>query len=122
MIALNIFVTNVLFAPKQPTSVVIAYNVFKQQVAEDNVVSVTSTGDSIFGTTRRAVVDTASDNIKATHFSTQRPAFGDTSIETLLERHDVTINAEPPNPPVPLWQTVLFSLGPACCSSACSSS
>jgi cell division protease FtsH len=113
LIAVNVFITNVLLAPKQPASVVIAYNVFKQQVAGDNVISVTSTGDSIVGTTRRAVTETAGGTNKATRFSTQRPAFADTSIETLLEEHKVTINAEPPNPPAPLWQTLLFSLGPA---------
>jgi cell division protease FtsH len=113
LIGINIFITQVFFAPKQPASVVIAYNVFKQQVAAGNVIGITSTGDAIVGTTRRPVGATAGGKDTATHFSTQRPAFADNGLEALLEEHHVTINAEPPNPPAPLWQTLLFSLGPA---------
>src|SRR5229473_522391 len=47
LLIVNIFVTNVLFAPAQPTTITIPYNIFKQQVADDNVVSVTTTGDTI---------------------------------------------------------------------------
>jgi cell division protease FtsH len=111
LIGLNIFLTNVVFAPKAPASVKIAYNVFKVQVTEDNVISVTSTGDSIVGTTHRPVTATGGKD-RATNFTTERPAFADTSIETLLEQHNVTINAEPPNPPTPLWETLLWSVGP----------
>ena len=107
----NIFITNVLMAPQQPRSVVIPYNVFKQQVEADNVVSVTSTGDAIVGVTR-SKVSGAPGKESADHFSTQRPSFSDQDLEPLLERHKVTINAAPANPPAPLWQTVLFSFGP----------
>src|SRR5438105_10196378 len=48
----------------------------------------------------------------ATKFSTQRPSFADQGLEQLLEQHKVTINAQPENPPAPLWQTLLFSFGP----------
>src|SRR5713101_1988101 len=37
LLVVNIFVTNVLFAPAQPTTITIPYNVFKQQVADDSV-------------------------------------------------------------------------------------
>ncbi|MGI8609511.1 MAG: ATP-dependent zinc metalloprotease FtsH [Candidatus Dormibacteria bacterium] len=107
----NIFVTNVLLAPQQPKSVVIPYNVFKQLVEADNVASVTSTGDAIVGVARHKVSATVGGE-SADHFSTQRPSFSDQDLEPLLERHRVTINAAPANPPAPLWQTVLFSFGP----------
>ncbi|MHB8508336.1 MAG: ATP-dependent zinc metalloprotease FtsH [Candidatus Dormibacteria bacterium] len=107
----NIFVTNVLLAPQGPKSVVIPYNVFKQQVEADNVVSVTSTGDAIVGVTKKKV-GSAPGQDSSDHFSTQRPSFSDQDLEPLLERHKVTINAAPANPPAPLWQTVLFSFGP----------
>jgi len=109
----NILITNLFFSSHQPKSVVIPYNVFKQEVAQGNVSSITSTGDSIVGTTRHPVGSSPTSTNRATHFSTQRPAFADSGLETLLEKHNVTINAEPSNPPTPFWQTLLFSLGPA---------
>src|SRR5713226_8369276 len=112
LLIVNIFVTNVLFAPAQPTTITIPYNVFKQQVAADNVVSVTTTGDAITGVTKTAIKESQSSSVTATHFITQRTSFADDSLEPLLEQHDVTINAKPENPPPPLWQTLLLSFGP----------
>jgi cell division protease FtsH len=115
LLVVNIFVTNVLFGPPQPTTVVIPYNVFKDQVAEDNVKSVTSTGDAITGLTKTAVTGSpvgGQGKASATNFSTQRPSFADQGLEQLLEQHKVTINAQPENAPAPLWQTLLFSFGP----------
>jgi cell division protease FtsH len=109
---LNLLIANVFFAPSQPKSVVISYDVFKVQVAADNVTSITSTGDAIVGTTRQPVGETPDSKDKATHFTTQRPAFADNGLETLLEQHHVTINAKPANPPAPLWQQLLLSFGP----------
>src|ERR1700682_6223333 len=76
LLLLNILITNVFFGPQQPKSVVLPYNVFKQQVAADNIDSVTSTGDSITGVAKKPVsAGTGKDS--ATHFSTQRPSFAD---------------------------------------------
>ncbi|MGH7861626.1 MAG: ATP-dependent zinc metalloprotease FtsH [Candidatus Dormibacteraceae bacterium] len=109
----NVIISNALSSSRQTKSVVIPYNVFKQQVSADNVTSITSTGESIIGTTRKAVGASSGSKDTATHFSTQRPSFADAGLEALLEKHHVTINANPPNPPQPFWETVLFSLGPA---------
>jgi len=111
LLAANILISNFLFSPNQAKSVTIPYNVFKQQVTEDNVISVTSTGESIKGTTKAAVKDSNGKDT-ATHFLTQRPAFADNDLEALLEQHNVTINATPEGQ-VPIWQTLLFSFGPA---------
>jgi cell division protease FtsH len=108
----NIFITNVLFAPAQPVTVTLPYDVFKQQVATDNVVSVTSTGDTITGVTKTPVKESPTSTISAKNFTTQRPTFADNTLEALLEQHGVTINAKPPNPPLPLWETLLLSFGP----------
>ena len=108
----NIFVTNVLFAPQQTVTVTLPYNVFKAQVAADNVVSITSTGDAITGTTKTPVQESATNKTSSTHFTTQRPSFADADLENLLEAHEVTINAKPENPPPPLWLTLLLSFGP----------
>src|SRR5437879_3224825 len=67
LLAANLFITNVLLAPAQPTTITLPYNVFKQQVAADNVVTVTTTGDAITGVTRTAVQEPGS-GTKATHF------------------------------------------------------
>jgi cell division protease FtsH len=107
----NIFITNVLFAPAQPTTVDLPYDVFKQQVLANNVITVTSTGDTITGTTKTPVKEPSS-STTAKNFTTQRPTFANDGLETLLEEHGVTINAKPPNPPLPLWETLLLSFGP----------
>jgi cell division protease FtsH len=108
----NIIITNVLFAPAQPVTVTLPYDVFKQQVAADNVLSVTTTGDAITGVTKTPVKESPSSTVSATHFTTQHPSFANDGLETLLEQHGVTINAKPENPPPPFWETLLFSFGP----------
>jgi len=108
----NIFITNVLFAPAQPVTVTLPYDVFKQQVVADNVVSVTTTGDAITGVTKTPVKESPTSTVSATHFTTQHPSFANDGLELLLEQHNVTINAKPENPPPPFWQTLLFSFGP----------
>ena len=111
LLAANILLSNLLFSANQPQTVTIPYNVFKDQVAADNVVSVTSTGDAITGTTKTAVKESPS-GPSSVHFQTQRPSFADNGLETLLEEHHVTVNAKPENAPAPLWQQLLFGFGP----------
>src|SRR3982074_3850424 len=82
----NIFITNVLFAPAQPATVTLPYNVFKDQGVAGKVISVTSTGDTITGDTRTPVKESPSSTVSATHFTTQRPTFADGSLEPLLEQ------------------------------------
>src|SRR6266851_3941590 len=108
----NVVITNVLFAPAQPTTVTLPYDVFKQQVVADNVLSVTTTGDAITGVTKTPVKESPTSTVSATHFTTQHPSFANDGLELLLEQHNVTINAKPENPPPPFWETLLFSFGP----------
>src|SRR5260370_10910847 len=108
----NVLITNVLFAPAQPTTVTLPYDVFKQQVVADNVLSVTTTGDAITGVTKTPVKESPASTVSATHFTTQHPSFANDGLELLLEQHNVTINAKPENPPPPFWETLLFSFGP----------
>jgi len=111
LLVLNIIITNVFFSAEQPSSVVLPYNVFKQQVIDNNVVSITSTGDSVTGVTRKAVSPGEGQG-SATNFTTQIPTFAGGELEPLLEEHNVTIDALNPNPPAPLWETLLLSFGP----------
>src|SRR5216683_3140250 len=71
----NVLITNVLFAPAQPTTVTLPYDVFKQQVVADNVLSVTTTGDAITGVTKTPVKESPTSTVSATHFTTQHPSF-----------------------------------------------
>jgi cell division protease FtsH len=111
LFAINILFTNVFFATSQPKSVVISYDVFVQQIKNDNITSVTSTSDAITGVAKKAVTAGAGQG-SATDFSTQRPSFANDDLLGLLQAHKVTIDALNPNPPTPLWQTLLFSFGP----------
>jgi cell division protease FtsH len=111
LLAANLFITNVLLAPAQPTTITLPYNVFKDQVTADNVVTVTTTGDAITGVTKTAVAEPGT-GTKATHFTTQHPSFANDNLETLLEQHGVVINAKPENPPLPFWEQLLLSFGP----------
>ncbi|MHB8718253.1 MAG: ATP-dependent zinc metalloprotease FtsH [Candidatus Dormibacteria bacterium] len=111
LFAINIIFANFVLPPAQPKSVVIPYDVFLQQVTAGNVTSVTSTSDAIVGTTKMAVA-AAPGQSSATSFSTQRPSFATDDLLGLLQTHKVTINADNPNPPTPLWQTLLLSFGP----------
>jgi cell division protease FtsH len=111
-LAFNIFVTNVLLAPRQPTTVTLPYNVFQAQVVANNVTSVTTTGNTITGTTKTPVPEPPANKVSSTSFTTQRPTFATDDLLALLEAHGVTINAKPVNPPAPLWLTLLLSFGP----------
>jgi cell division protease FtsH len=111
LLAVNYLVVNVLFAPSQPKQVTIAYSTFKAQVSENNVVSITSQGDTITGVARKPVPDISSSNGSSTQFMTQVPAFPTQSLDTLLDEHGVSYAAKPPSAP-PFWQTALLSFGP----------
>jgi cell division protease FtsH len=111
LFAANILISNLITSAGQSPTVTIAYTTFLDQVEAGNVSTVTSTGDSITGTTKKAVKSqTTSDT--STKFQTQRPSFANDQLETLLRQHDVTMNANDPNASTPLWQTLLFSFGP----------
>ncbi len=111
LLGLNILVTNYLFSSGQPQTVTIPYNVFLQQVTAGNVSSITATGESITGTAKNPIKESAS-GPSSKQFQTQRPAFANDNLEGLLQSQNVTINAKPVNPPTPLWETLLFSFGP----------
>src|SRR5213593_2066674 len=106
----NILISNVLFSAGQPPTVTISYNSFLDQVTTNNMTSITSTGESITGVTKKPVTD--STGTSSTKFQTQRPAFANDDLMTLLQTHNVVINAKDPNASTPLWETLLFSFGP----------
>jgi cell division protease FtsH len=110
LFAANILISNLFFNANQAPTVTISYNTFIQQVNDNNVTSVTSTGEAITGSTKNPVKD--SSGTSSTKFQTQRPAFANDDLLTLLTQHNVNINAKDPNASTPLWETLLFSFGP----------
>ncbi len=112
LLLVNLVVTSIIEAASTPASVTITYNAFLDQVTAGNVLNITATGDSITGTTRTAV-SAGSGQPSAKSFQTQRPTFASDNLEASLIKDNVSILAEPPNPPAPLWETLLLGFGPA---------
>src|SRR5579859_7821266 len=105
------------FLPERPNPRIdVPYTYFKQQVVADNVIDVTSQGDQIQGTFRNAVTYPADPSQgqqqTSTLFETVQPQFADPGLETLLEQHNVIINAHSLDQPRSWWQTLLLSFGP----------
>src|ERR1019366_4829820 len=111
LLLVNIIVSTIVQSANQTPSVTIPYNVFVDQVNAGNVINITATGDSITGTARKAV-SAGAGQPSAKDFSTERPSFASDDLEAALITNNVSILAEPPNPPTPWWETLLFSFGP----------
>jgi cell division protease FtsH len=111
LLVVNILVTSIIQSASQPPSVTIPYNVFVDQVNAGNVVNITATGDSITGTAKTAV-SAGTGQPSAKDFVTQRPSFASDNLEAALLKNNVSILAEPPNPPTPFWETLLLWFGP----------
>jgi cell division protease FtsH len=111
LFAANIFLSNLLFSAGQTPTVTISYTTFLQQVDQGNVTTITSTGDSITGTTKKSVTD-ESGGTTSTRFQTQRPAFATDDLEAALRQRNVTLTAKDPNAATPLWETLLIYFGP----------
>ncbi len=109
-LALNLLVANVLFPPSSPKTISLPYNVFIANLKAGDVTSITSTGNAIQGTFRHPTGASAKSSNKALHFTTQMPTFAGGQLETLLEQHNVTINAQVQSTPALL--ELLYSFGP----------
>ena len=76
----------------------ISYTEFRQQVESGNVKSVTVTGDRVQGQLDKPIQVPApanGGNVTADTFITYVPAFGDTTLLSLLEDNNVVINTQP---------------------------
>src|ERR1700694_736553 len=74
VLALNILISQFLFQTPQPKAVTISYSTFLQQVTDNNVISITSVGTAITGTTKAKVKDVNTSDT-ATHFTTEIPIY-----------------------------------------------
>jgi cell division protease FtsH len=108
--ALN-YVLATTFGPKENVQVTVPYSpFFLAQVRADNVKEISSQGETIQGHFRREVTyqKTTTDR-----FKTQVPTFANTNqLSALLEKHNVTINAEPVGAGRGFLYTLLVGFGP----------
>ncbi|HEV2873858.1 MAG TPA: ATP-dependent zinc metalloprotease FtsH [Thermoleophilaceae bacterium] len=98
-----------IFAPAEER-IKVPYNpTFLAQVRDGNVKEISSRGDTVQGEFRDQV---EYEGDEAEQFETEIPTFAnDEELSQLLERENVTINAEPPDSRS-LLETILFSFGP----------
>jgi cell division protease FtsH len=114
LFAINLWVSSQALKPN--ARVRIPYSpTFLAQVKSNNVKEISSTGDSIQGTFAAAVKYPANDpNASATtDFSTQVPSFANNSeLSTLLQQHNVTIDANSPDKGPSFFTSLIFGFGP----------
>jgi cell division protease FtsH len=98
-----------IFAPGEER-IRVPYNpTFLTEVRQGNVKEISSRGDTVQGEFREEV---KYEDDQAKQFETEIPTFAnDEELSQLLEREDVTLNAEPPDSRS-LLETILFSFGP----------
>jgi cell division protease FtsH len=85
---------------------------FLDQVRHGNVQAITSTGTAIQGRLKHpATLDAKSEAER--DFSTEIPSFANTTeLDRLLERHGVSVNAQPLQQSAPLWERLLLGVVP----------
>lgn len=89
----------------------ISYTEFSRQVDAGNVDKIYSKGDAIQGELKSARDNPEGDG-GYTRFTTQRPAFADDDLWQQLDRHDVTVTAQPVVRERGVLSNLLFSLIP----------
>jgi cell division protease FtsH len=109
---INWLVMSLALGPPARTNV--SYTFFTDQLAADNIGTVTSTADTIQGKfTKEVAYPPGSKNAEQVGlFTTQRPSFADDDLLATLEAKDVTVNANSPDAPPSLWRQVLLGFGP----------
>jgi cell division protease FtsH len=115
LLLFNFLMVSYLFpGPEAPVEV--PYTFFRDQVEAGNVQQISTRGDAIEGTFDEPVTypQGGGENSRTTtRFTTALPAFANTRLEQLLIDKGVEINSEPLEQPRSLWQSLLFSFGPA---------
>ncbi|WP_420035749.1 ATP-dependent zinc metalloprotease FtsH [Streptomyces sp. cg28] len=93
----------------------ISYTEFSKQVASDNVTKIYAKGDAIQGQLKKEQPTPDDSDSRAenyTKFTTQRPSFADDDLWSNLEKHDVTVTAEPVVQERSFLSNLLISLAP----------
>jgi cell division protease FtsH len=111
LIALNFWISSQALSPSP--RVRIPYSpTFLTQAEDNNIQSISSTGASIDGTFKKQV-KYPSGGDSYTYFSTQIPSFASNEqLFTLLQKNNVTINAQPTNTGPSFLTSLIFGFGP----------
>jgi cell division protease FtsH len=111
ILALNIILSFALSPhPSRPS---VPYTLFFKQVEAGNVAEISSKGEEIQGTFKKAVsYPPGKDAKQVTEFQTVRPDFGDDGLTQALLKQNVPVNATKVETGTPLWQTLVFGFGP----------
>ncbi len=113
LLAINLWISSQALQPNAPVRIPY-YPTFVQQVKGGNVEQISSTGDSIQGTFKKALRYPAKDSAvqPTTNFSTQVPSFANNQeLSSLLQSAGVTIDAQAPSGPSVL-ESLIFGFGP----------
>jgi cell division protease FtsH len=110
LLALNFWIGQ--RATESPSRVRVSYTpFFLDQVTNDKVKDITSTGTAIQGDFTQKLSYQGSE--PTTRFQTEIPAFADTDqLSRLLQSHGVVVNAEPLQTGAPWWESLLVGFGP----------
>jgi cell division protease FtsH len=113
LLVLN-YVTVALFAPGRERSVTIPYNpTFLDQVEQDNVVKISATGEQSVSGEFKKEVRYPHDAEPAKNFETTIPAFAnEVQLSSLLQNHNVVIEAEPVNEGRGFLLNLILGFGP----------
>ncbi|HYJ76170.1 MAG TPA: ATP-dependent zinc metalloprotease FtsH [Kineosporiaceae bacterium] len=113
LLAVNWIISSLLLGPSPRDTV--SYTFFLQQVNASNVAEVTSTGETIEGSFKKAVSYTPQGGGKAEQvdrFTTQRPTFAEDNLFQQLQRTGVPVNANPPDQGPSVLVQLLLGFGP----------
>jgi cell division protease FtsH len=113
LFAINLAVVALTTRSPAPTRVSVPYTVFRQQVEQQNVGSITATGETIQGTFRAAFrYPPTSKGVTSRLFRTERPVFANDQIFQRLLADGATVGAKPTTSTTPWWQSALLGFGP----------
>ena len=111
LLAINLWVSSQALKPNAPIRVPYSPT-FLTQVQSDNVSAISSTGDAISGTLKKAIAYPQG-TAASTSFATQIPSFADDSaLFSSLRKEGVTINAQPTNKGPGFAESLIFGFGP----------
>jgi cell division protease FtsH len=114
LLVLN-YISVAIFAPGREQSVKLPYQPdFLQQVEDDNVIKISTTGTTVSGELKKEVrPSTDKEAEPAKNFETEIPTFADNeTLSALLQDHDVTIEAEPVNQGRGFLLNLILGFGP----------
>jgi cell division protease FtsH len=110
LLAVNLWVSS---RALQPNTIRIPYSpTFLSEVQNSNVKTISSTGDAISGTLKKAIAYPPG-GATSTNFSTQIPSFADNAaLFKSLRNEGVTINAQSTNQGPSVLESLIFGFGP----------